>query len=157
MKNLASRLFLASSCCLTILAGCALIPYAGIQMDEALFAGPYYQPVAREFRLRLFHHDIPLMVMTYIGTLKTLLYWPLMAIFRSSFAAHPRYAAWVFRLPTVLCRALLKLFIHFSFTWRNEPRAGGQLPSPPSCSPPIRRSSLPTHLIGVQLRSNIFY
>jgi 4-amino-4-deoxy-L-arabinose transferase-like glycosyltransferase len=106
VKNLASRLALGFSCCLTILAGCALIPYAGIQMDEALFAGPYYQPVQREFRLRLFHHNIPLMVMTYIGTLKTLVYWPLIAIFRSDFQAHPLHAAWVLRLPTVLAGAL---------------------------------------------------
>jgi hypothetical protein len=106
VKNLASRLSLGLCCCLTILAGCALIPYAGIQMDEALFAGPYYQPVQREFRIRLFHHDIPLMVMTYIGTLKTLLYWPVLAIFRSGFEAHSLRAAWVLRLPTVLAGAL---------------------------------------------------
>ncbi|MGA3202441.1 MAG: glycosyltransferase family 39 protein [Bryobacteraceae bacterium] len=121
MKILASRVSLAFSCCLAILAGCALIPYAGIQMDEALFAGPYYQPVAREFRLRLFHHDVPLMVMTYIGTLKTLLYWPLMAIFRSSFEAHPRYAAWVFRLPMVLAAALT-VFVFFYMAERSAGR-----------------------------------
>ena len=106
VKNLASRLALGFSCCLTILAGCCLIPYAGIQMDEALFAGPYYQHVPREFRLRLFHTDIPLMVMTYIGTLKTLVYWPLMAMFRSGFEANPLRAAWILRLPMVLAAAL---------------------------------------------------
>jgi hypothetical protein len=121
VKNLASRLLLAFSCCLTILAGCALLPYAGIQMDEALFAGPYYQPASREFRLRLFHHDIPLMVMTYIGTLKTLLYWPLMAVFRSDFLAHPSWAAWVFRLPTVLAGALT-VYILFYLTERSAGR-----------------------------------
>src|SRR5580704_11014213 len=101
VKKIASRLSLGFSCCLVILAGCSLIPYAGLQMDEALFAGPYYQTVQREFRIRLFHHNIPLMVMTYIGTLKTLIYWPLIALFRSSFEAHPLHAAWVLRLPTV--------------------------------------------------------
>ena len=106
MKNLASRLSLGLACSLTILAGCVLIPYAGIQMDEALFAGPYYQPVVREFRLRVFHHDVPLMVMSYIGTLKTLLFWPLIATFRSGFQANPLLAAWVVRLPTVLAGAL---------------------------------------------------
>jgi len=121
VNNLVSRLLLAFSCCLTILAGCALLPYAGIQMDEALFAGPYYQPAARELRLRLFHHNIPLMVMTYIGTLKTLLYWPLMAVFRSSFLAHPSWAAWVFRLPTVLVGALT-VFIFFYLTERSTSR-----------------------------------
>ncbi len=121
VKNLTSRLLLAFSCCLTILAGCAFIPYAGIQMDEALFAGPYYQPIAREFRLRVFHHDIPLMVMTYIGTLKTLLYWPILAVFRSSFEAHPSWAAWVFRLPMVLVAALT-VWIFFYLTERSAGR-----------------------------------
>ena len=121
MKNLASRLALGFSCCLTILAGSALIPYAGIQMDEALFAGPYYQPIPREFRLRLFHHDIPLMVMTYIGTLKTLLFWPVIAIFRSGFEAHPLRAAWVLRLPTVLAGALT-VFIFFYLADRSAGR-----------------------------------
>jgi 4-amino-4-deoxy-L-arabinose transferase-like glycosyltransferase len=118
VKNLASRLSLGFSCSLTILAGCALIPYAGIQMDEALFAGPYYQIVAREFRVRLFHHDVPLMVMTYIGTLKTLLYWPLIAIFGSNFQAHPLSAAWVLRLPTVLAGALT-VWLFFYLTKRS--------------------------------------
>ena len=121
MKNLASRLLLAFSCCLTVVLGCALVPYAGIQMDEALFAGPYYQPAAREFRLRLFHHDIPLMVMTYIGTLKTLLYWPLMAVFRSHFAAHPSWTPWVFRLPTVLLGALT-VYVFFYLAERSVNR-----------------------------------
>jgi hypothetical protein len=121
VKNCVSRLALAFSCSLTILLGCALIPYAGIQMDEALFAGPYYQPVAREFRIRLFHHDIPLMVMTYIGTLKTLLYWPLMTAFRSAFEAQPHLAAWVFRLPTVLIGALT-VFFFFYLTQRSVSR-----------------------------------
>lgn len=112
---------LAISCLLTLTAGCFLIPYAGIQMDEALFAGPYYQPVSREFRLRMFHHDIPLMIMTYIGTAKTLLYWPLIAIFRSTFAAHPRAAAWVFRLPVVLAAALT-VFVFFYLTERATSR-----------------------------------
>jgi hypothetical protein len=117
VKNLS----LGLSCCLTILAGCAFIPYAGIQMDEALFAGPYYQSVPREFRLRLFHHDIPLMVMTYIGTLKTLLFWPLIAIFRSGFQAHPLLAAWVLRLPTVLAGALT-VWIFFYLAERSAGR-----------------------------------
>jgi len=86
-------------------------------MDEALFAGPYYQPMAREFRIRVFHHDIPLMIMSYIGTLKTLLFWPLIAIFRTSFQAHPAWAAWVFRLPVVLAAALT-VFIFFYLTER---------------------------------------
>lgn len=118
VKNLAARLALGLSCCFTILAGCSFISYAGIQMDEALFAGPYYQPASREFRVRLFHHDIPVMVMTYIGTLKTLLFWPIFAIFRSGFEANPLLAAWVIRLPMVLIGALT-VFIFFYLVKRS--------------------------------------
>jgi 4-amino-4-deoxy-L-arabinose transferase-like glycosyltransferase len=135
VKNLASRLLLGLSCCLTILAGCALIPYAGIQMDEALFAGPYYQPVQREFRIRLFHHDIPLMVMTYIGTLKTLVYWPLLALFRSGFEAHPLRAAWVLRFPTVFAGALTVLFF-FYLAERSAGRRAALIATPLLASDP---------------------
>src|SRR5947209_1779819 len=56
-------------CALFILAGLAFVPYAGIQSDEALFTAPLYAPFPREFRARLFHHDVPLMLMSYVGTL----------------------------------------------------------------------------------------
>jgi len=118
VKNLTSRLCVALSCTLTVLFGCLLLPNAGIQMDEALFAGPYYQPVAREFRVRLFHHDFPLMVMTYIGTLKTLLFGPLIAVFGPKFEANPHLAAWVIRLPTVLA-GVLTVFIFYHLARRS--------------------------------------
>jgi hypothetical protein len=50
------------------------LPYAGIQNDEALFAGPLYVPVLKDLRMRAFQHDIPLMILPYLGTAKTLLY-----------------------------------------------------------------------------------
>src|ERR1700675_4199187 len=50
--------------------------------------------------------------------LKTLLYWPLMAVFRSHFAAHPSWTPWVFRLPTVLLGALT-VYIFFYLTDRS--------------------------------------
>jgi hypothetical protein len=135
VKNLASRFAPGLCCCLPILAGCALISYAGIQMDESLFAGPYYQPVPREFRLRVFHHDIPLMVMTYIGTLKTLVYWPLLAIFRSGFEAHPLRAAWVLRLPTVLAAALT-VWLFFYLAERSAGRRTALIATPLLASDP---------------------
>jgi hypothetical protein len=58
---------------LSILLSALLIPYAGIQDDEALFASPLYYPLGRELQLRAFHHDVPLMMMSYLGTFKTLL------------------------------------------------------------------------------------
>lgn len=53
---------------------CAVLPYAGIQGDEALFAGPLYSAVPHELGMRAFHHDIQLMLMSYLGTAKTWLY-----------------------------------------------------------------------------------
>jgi len=74
------------------------MPYAGVQNDESLFASPLYIPAEREFRINVFHHDIPLMLMSYLGTLKTLLYAPILAIFGSNL--------WSLRLPVALAGAL---------------------------------------------------
>ena len=41
------------------------------------FPFPSFIPSAARFRIRLFHHYIPLMVMSYVGSLKTWIYWPL--------------------------------------------------------------------------------
>jgi 4-amino-4-deoxy-L-arabinose transferase-like glycosyltransferase len=87
-----------------ILLSLSLIPYAGIQEDEALFSVPFYQPVPRELRFQLFHHKIPLMVMTYVGGLKTWIYWPLVHWFGSS--------VWTVRLPVVLLGAIT-VFVFF--------------------------------------------
>jgi len=83
---LASLLFISLSV--------GFIPYAGIQEDEALFSVPFFERPAREFRVRLLHHDIPLMVMTYVGALKTWIFCPLVHWFGPS--------AWTVRLPVVL-------------------------------------------------------
>jgi 4-amino-4-deoxy-L-arabinose transferase-like glycosyltransferase len=94
-----SRTLAASlSSILFILLSLSLIPYAGIQEDEALFSIPFFQPTAREFRIRVFHHAIPMMVMTYVGTLKTLIYWPLVHWFGSG--------VWAVRLPMALAGAV---------------------------------------------------
>ena len=91
-------------CCLFAILGLALIPYAGIETDEPLFATPFYQPLPRDFRVRVFHHDIPLMIMPYIGTLKTLLYWPILGLFRPN--------AFSLRVPMVLVGVLTILIFH---------------------------------------------
>ncbi len=74
MKPVYVPIPLLGLCCLFLLLGLLLIPYAGIQNDEALFSIPIHQNQF-EFKIRLLRHDIPLMVMSYIGTLKTGLYW----------------------------------------------------------------------------------
>ena len=62
-------------CVLAFLAmGWSLLPYPGLEADEVLFACPLYAPYAWTGRIRMFHTDLPTMVMNYIGTLKTSLY-----------------------------------------------------------------------------------
>jgi Dolichyl-phosphate-mannose-protein mannosyltransferase len=86
------------SCLGFLMAGCVLLPYAGIQNDEALVAGPIFGPVARDFRIRIFHRDIPLMAMDYVGALKSWLYWPIFRLTQPSPTS--------LRLPVLLIGAL---------------------------------------------------
>jgi hypothetical protein len=97
----ASALFLA--------LGCALIPFAGVQNDEALFGNPLYLFNAKELSIIVFHQHVPLMVMSYVGTLKT---WIYSVIFH-----FVGVSVWTVRLPMVLAGALTVL-IFYRFTAR---------------------------------------
>jgi len=70
-----------ASALLFFLLGLAFIPCAGIQTDEPFFSVPIYQPPAKEYCISVFHHQIPLMIFPYTGTLKSLLYWPILSVF----------------------------------------------------------------------------
>jgi hypothetical protein len=87
---------------LFILLAILYIPYAGIQTDEALFSAPLFPHIVNDLRLPLLPHHVPLMVMTYIGSLKTLLYWPIFRIF----GANPS----TLRVPVVLLGAITIFF-----------------------------------------------
>lgn len=81
------------------LLGCTLIPYPGIQNDEALFAAADFQtPGSSIFDVRILHHQIPIMHLTYLGALKTWLYAPILHVFPSSY--------WTLRLPVLLLGAV---------------------------------------------------
>lgn len=82
------------ACILFFLAGQCFIPLLGIEDDESLFASPLLKPRASHFILQVGHSHFPLMVMSYIGTLKTLLYNPIFRIF------HP--GVWSTRDPMIL-------------------------------------------------------
>lgn len=86
------------ACIWFTLCGLVFIPYAGIEADEALFAGPLYSRLPREFRIRPFHQDVPLMLMSYLGTLKT---WVYAAIFHLW-----RPGIWSVRVPAVIIGAI---------------------------------------------------
>ncbi|HLH38361.1 MAG TPA: glycosyltransferase family 39 protein [Bryobacteraceae bacterium] len=96
------------------LLGAALIPYAGVQNDEALFAAPLYEQMPKEFCIRVFHHTIPLMVMSYVGNLKTLLYLPIFHFLGSNL--------WTIRFPMVLAGAIT-VFIFYKLLAESVGRA----------------------------------
>ena len=82
---------------LFIVLGFVLIPYNGLEADEVLFAQPLHGLMDPTFAIHVFHHLVPLMVIPYIGTLKTFIYWPLSWMFSSS--------VYFVRLPMVLVGA----------------------------------------------------
>lgn len=88
----------AAAACLFILLSIAIIPYVGFEDDEVIFASPLYLVSPKEFGISIFHHRLPLMVMSYIGTLKTLLFLPILQVFDAN--------VWSLRLPTVMVGAL---------------------------------------------------
>jgi hypothetical protein len=77
--------------------GCALIPYPGIQNDEALFAPAIYGQPGMAYEVSLTGIRIPLMVMSYVGALKSWLYAIVFALW------HP--SVWSTRVPVVLVGA----------------------------------------------------
>lgn len=76
---------------------CAVLPYPGIQTDEALFAGAYYQDYAALDGFWAFKHHVPTMLISYLGALKTWLYYPIFKLFTPN--------VWSLRLPVALLGA----------------------------------------------------
>lgn len=72
------RLIAAAACAAFLVAGQFFLPRLGIEDDEALFAMPILQPKYWEFAIPVGKRQLALMLMTYLGTLKTLLYKPLL-------------------------------------------------------------------------------
>jgi hypothetical protein len=80
-----------------LLAGLAFVPLLGIEDDESLFAAPLLNPRTWHWAIKNGHLRVPIMVMSYIGTLKTLLY---SLIFR---LAYPD--VWSTRVPMLVAGA----------------------------------------------------
>jgi hypothetical protein len=93
----------AAAAALFLLLGTLLIPRAGLDADESLFADPLYRSVGADFEIM--HHTIPVMVLWYIGTLKTALCWPVLHFFAPSLYA--------LRMPAVLAGAASILLFFF--------------------------------------------
>jgi 4-amino-4-deoxy-L-arabinose transferase-like glycosyltransferase len=73
---------------------CALLPYPGIQNDEAFFAGPYVLTGSSIFHFSVLGREVPVMFMSYMGALKTWICAPLLLL------APP--SIWALRLPPVI-------------------------------------------------------
>jgi len=67
-----------------LLWGTLLIPYPGVQNDEALFGQVLYKPISGAFFINMFGARIPIMLMTYVGCLKSWLYKPIFTLWPSS-------------------------------------------------------------------------
>jgi hypothetical protein len=63
------------------LAGQPFVGRLGIQNDEALFAVPVFEPAAALYSFTIGHSRISLMLMSYLGCVKTLLYRPIFRLF----------------------------------------------------------------------------
>ena len=85
-------------CLLCFATGVLWVSHIGIQSDEALFTSAIYPPFGPQFRLRAFHHDIPLMVMSYVGSLKSAIWAPIFFLWYPSPAS--------LRVPSVLLAAV---------------------------------------------------
>lgn len=96
-KNPYSRLAIAA-CVSYFLIGQAFIPRLGIEDDESLFAMPILKPKSAEYILRIGHSHFPLMLMSYLGTLKTLIYDPVVRVFGTG--------VWATREPMLIAGAL---------------------------------------------------
>lgn len=108
MQDRTTRLLVLALCCLYFMLGTILIPQAGIQNDEALFANPIYQNLY-EFRIRAFHQNIPIMLISYIGTLKSGVYWLLFHLSAPS--------VWTVRLP-MLFLGSITIFLFYCLVKR---------------------------------------
>ena len=80
-----------------LLQGLALVPYPGIQTDEAFFGGGVYDPGRCISVLSVFKHKIPMLLLTYLGALKAWVYAPILAIWKPS--------VWSVRVPVLLAGA----------------------------------------------------
>src|SRR5262249_42610450 len=69
---------------LFMLIAFAFIPQAGVQNDEALFASGIYQQLGIAQSVKIFGHRIPVMLMSYLGTLKSWLYAPIFRLWKPS-------------------------------------------------------------------------
>src|ERR1039458_5753066 len=69
------------ACLYFLLAGLSFLSNIGVEHDETIFAGAFLKPISEAYAIRIGHSHIPLMIMSYIGTLFRSLYRPILRMF----------------------------------------------------------------------------
>ncbi len=103
------------ACAFSFTMGLAFLPLPGLHYDEILFLHPFLFNWSL-FRARIEGTDFPVMVMSYVGALKTWLYWPLYTFLPAS--------VWTVRLPVLLLGSWNVWLIYRLGRRLWEPRAG---------------------------------
>jgi 4-amino-4-deoxy-L-arabinose transferase-like glycosyltransferase len=96
-KILIFRLPPLAACLLFFLAGCAFVSLLGIEDDEALFANGIFKPYAVAYKYPWGRAGLPMMLMSYLGALKSWIYRPIFQQFGTGI--------WAMRLPMLLAGA----------------------------------------------------
>jgi 4-amino-4-deoxy-L-arabinose transferase-like glycosyltransferase len=90
-----------------VVLGCLFVPYPGIQEDEILFGPPLFPPYHAAYSWNPFGWRIPVMLMSYVGALKSWLSAPVLLAFGPS--------PWAVRLPAlVLAAAAIWCYYRFA-------------------------------------------
>jgi len=97
-----------AACIFFFLAGQPFLPRLGIEDDESIFAYAFLEPRAA-FLLPIGHSRLPLMLMSYLGTLKAWLYKPIFLLFGAN--------VWSLREPALLAGAV-SIWLFFLFLRR---------------------------------------
>jgi 4-amino-4-deoxy-L-arabinose transferase-like glycosyltransferase len=96
-KILNFRLLALAACLLFLFTGCALVSLLGVQNDESLFANGIFKPYAVAYKYPWGHAGLPVMLMSYLGALKSWIYRPIFQEFGTG--------VWTMRFPMLLAGA----------------------------------------------------
>lgn len=96
-----------------IAAACVFIPAVGTEDDELLFIPPVYHPERALSTVRIGAHQFPVMLMTYVGADKTILYRHILDRLPPN--------VWTLRLPAALIGALTLWVLFLSIRRISEP------------------------------------
>jgi 4-amino-4-deoxy-L-arabinose transferase-like glycosyltransferase len=83
-----------AACLLFFLTGCVFLPILGVQNDEALFASGVFKPYLIAYKYPWGRAGLPVMLMSYLGALKSWIYRPIFQYFG--------VGVWPMRLPVLL-------------------------------------------------------